>query len=97
MPLSLWLSFPSSCRGIEVLTSLSDHLVHIHAMRRILYLLFMGTALLSACRSSSTKQTTETEAPTSNIDSLERALAQESDPAVRLSLKRQITDLKMQP
>ena len=65
-------------------------------MKRILYLLFLGMALLSACRSSSTKQTTETEASTSNIDSLERALAQESDPAVRLSLKRQITDLKMQ-
>lgn len=80
----------------ELLTSLSDHLVHIHAMRRILYLLFMGTALLSSCRPSSTKQTTETAASTSNIDSLERALAQESDPAVRLSLKRQITDLKMQ-
>ncbi|WP_298527824.1 hypothetical protein [uncultured Porphyromonas sp.] len=65
-------------------------------MRRILYLLFMGTVLLSSCRSSSTKQTTETAASTSNIDSLERALSQESDPAVRLSLKRQITDLKMQ-
>ena len=65
-------------------------------MKRILYLLFMGTALLSSCRPSSTKQTTETEASTSNIDSLERALAQESDPAVRLILKRQITDLKMQ-
>jgi len=65
-------------------------------MKRILYLLFLGMALLSSCRSSSTKQTTETEASTSNIDSLERALAQERDPAVRLSLKRQITDLKMQ-
>ena len=80
----------------EALTSLSDHLVHIHGMKRILYLLFLGMALLASCRSSSTKQTTETEASTSNIDSLERALAQESDPAVRLSLKRQITDLKMQ-
>ena len=56
----------------------------------------MGMALLSSCRPSSTKQTTETAASTSNIDSLERALSQENDPAVRLSLKRQITDLKMQ-
>lgn len=51
--LSMW--------GIEVLTFVSDHLVHIHAMKRILYLLFLGMALLSSCRSSSTKQTTETE------------------------------------
>lgn len=65
-------------------------------MKRILHLFFAGMVLFSACQTKSSKQTEQTEAATPSLDSLERALSQENDPAVRLELKRQITDLKMQ-
>nr|WP_315077327.1 hypothetical protein [uncultured Porphyromonas sp.] len=60
-------------------------------MKPIFSLLLLGVVLLTACQSS---KRSEGAAP--NIDSLEQALAQSTDPLERIDLKRQIVDLTME-
>lgn len=60
-------------------------------MKPIICLLLSGLVLLTACQPSK-----KTEGATSNLDSLEQALAQLTDPLERIDLKRQIVDLTME-
>ena len=60
-------------------------------MKPIFSLLLLGVVLLTACQSSK-----QTEGAAPNIDSLEQALVQSTDPLERIDLKRQIVDLTME-
>ena len=60
-------------------------------MKPIFSLLLLGVVLLTACQSSK-----QSEGVAPNIDSLEQALAQSTDPLERIELKRQIVELKME-
>ena len=60
-------------------------------MKPIFSLLLFGVVLLTACQSSK-----QSEGAAPNIDSLEQALAQSTDPLERIDLKRQILDLTME-
>ena len=60
-------------------------------MKPIFSLLLLGVVLLTACQSSK-----QTEGAVPNIDGLEQALAQSTDPLERIDLKRQIVDLTME-
>lgn len=60
-------------------------------MKPIFSLLLLGVVLLTACQSSK-----QSEGAVPNIDSLEQALAQSTDPLERIELKRQIVELKME-
>ncbi len=64
---------------------------YFNSMKPIFSLLLLGVVLLTACQSS---KRSEGAAP--NIDSLEQALAQSTDPLERIDLKRQIVDLTME-
>ena len=60
-------------------------------MKPIFSLFLSSIVLLTACQSSK-----RTEGAVPNIDSLEQALAQSTDPLERIELKRQIVELKME-
>ncbi|WP_315557470.1 hypothetical protein [Porphyromonas endodontalis] len=60
-------------------------------MKPIFSLLLLGVVLLTACQSSK-----QSEGAVPNIDGLEQALAQSTDPLERIDLKRQILDLTME-
>ena len=60
-------------------------------MKPIICLLLSGLVLLTACQSSK-----QTEGAVPNIDGLEQALAQSTDPLERIDLKRQLLDLTME-
>ena len=64
---------------------------YFNSMKLIICLFLSGLVLLTACQSSK-----QTEGATSNLDSLEQALAQSTDPLERIDLKRQILDLTME-
>jgi len=60
-------------------------------MKPIICLFLSSIVLLTACQSSK-----QSEGAVPNIDSLEQALAQSTDPLERIDLKRQIVDLTME-
>ena len=64
---------------------------YFNSMKPIICLFLSGLVLLTACQSSK-----RTEGAVPNIDSLEQALAQLTDPLERIELKRQIVELKME-
>ena len=64
---------------------------YFNSMKPIFSLLLLGVVLLTACQSSK-----QSEGAAPNIDSLEQALAQSTDPLERIDLKRQIVDLTME-
>ena len=64
---------------------------YFNSMKPIFSLLLLGVVLLTACQSSK-----QSEGAAPNIDSLEQALAQSTDPLERIDLKRQILDLTME-
>ncbi len=64
---------------------------HFNSMKPIFSLLLLGVVLLTACQSSK-----QSEGAVPNIDGLEQALAQSTDPLERIDLKRQILDLTME-
>lgn len=64
---------------------------YFNSMKPIFSLLLLGVVLLTACQSSK-----QSEGAVPNIDSLEQALAQSTDPLERIELKRQIVELKME-
>lgn len=64
---------------------------YFNSMKPIFSLLLLGVVLLTACQSSK-----QSEGAAPNIDSLEQALAQSTDPLERIELKRQIVELKME-
>ena len=64
---------------------------YFNSMKPIFSLLLLGVILLTACQSSK-----QSEGAVPNIDSLEQALAQSTDPLERIELKRQIVELKME-
>lgn len=64
---------------------------YFNSMKPIICLFLSGLVLLTACQSSK-----RTEGAVPNIDSLEQALAQSTDPLERIELKRQIVELKME-
>lgn len=64
---------------------------YFNSMKPIFSLLLLGVVLLTACQSSK-----QSEGVAPNIDSLEQALAQSTDPLERIELKRQIVELKME-
>ena len=64
---------------------------YFNSMKPIFSLLLFGVVLLTACQSSK-----QSEGAAPNIDSLEQALAQSTDPLERIDLKRQILDLTME-
>lgn len=64
---------------------------YFNSMKPIICLFLSGLVLLTACQSSK-----RTEGAVPNIDSLEQALAQLTDPLERIDLKRQIVDLTME-
>lgn len=64
---------------------------YFNSMKPIFSLLLLGVVLLTACQSSK-----QTEGAVPNIDGLEQALAQSTDPLERIDLKRQIVDLTME-
>lgn len=64
---------------------------YFNSMKPIFSLLLLGIVLLTACQSSK-----QTEGAVPNIDGLEQALAQSTDPLERIDLKRQIVDLTME-
>lgn len=64
---------------------------YFNSMKPIICLFLSGFVLLTACQSSK-----RTEGAVPNIDSLEQALAQLTDPLERIDLKRQIVDLTME-
>lgn len=64
---------------------------YFNSMKPIICLFLSGLVLLTACQSSK-----RTEGAVPNINSLEQALAQLTDPLERIDLKRQIVDLTME-
>ncbi|WP_449026663.1 hypothetical protein [Porphyromonas endodontalis] len=64
---------------------------YFNSVKPIFSLLLLGVVLLTACQSSK-----QSEGAAPNIDSLEQALAQSTDPLERIELKRQIVELKME-
>ena len=64
---------------------------YFNSVKPIFSLLLLGVVLLTACQSSK-----QSEGAAPNIDSLEQALAQSTDPLERIELKRQIVDLTME-
>ena len=64
---------------------------YFNSMKPIFSLLLLGVVLLTACQSSK-----QSEGAAPNIDSLEQALAQSTDPLERIDHKRQILDLTME-
>ena len=64
---------------------------YFNSMKPIFSLFLSSIVLLTACQSSK-----RTEGAVPNIDSLEQALAQSTDPLERIELKRQIVELKME-
>lgn len=64
---------------------------YFNSMKPIICLFLSGLVLLTACQSSK-----QSEGAAPNIDSLEQALAQSTDPLERIDLKRQIVDLTME-
>lgn len=64
---------------------------YFNSMKPIFSLLLLGVVLLTACQSSK-----QSEGAVPNIDSLEQALAQSTDPLERIDLKRKIVDLTME-
>ena len=64
---------------------------YFNSMKPIFSLFLSSIVLLTACQSSK-----RTEGAVPNIDSLEQALAQSTDPLERIDLKRQIVDLTME-
>ena len=64
---------------------------YFNSMKPIFSLLLLGVVLLTACQSSK-----QSEGAAPNIDSLEQALVQSTDPLERIDLKRQILDLTME-
>lgn len=64
---------------------------YFNSMKPIFSLFLSSIVLLTACQSSK-----RTEGAVPNIDSLEQALAQSTDPLERIDLKRQILDLTME-
>ena len=64
---------------------------YFNSMKPIFSLFLSSIVLLTACQSSK-----QSEGAVPNIDSLEQALAQSTDPLERIELKRQIVELKME-
>ena len=64
---------------------------YFNSMKPIFSLFLSSIVLLTACQSSK-----QSEGAVPNIDSLEQALAQSTDPLERIDLKRQIVDLTME-
>ena len=64
---------------------------YFNSMKLIFSLFLSSIVLLTACQSSK-----RTEGAVPNIDSLEQALVQSTDPLERIDLKRQIVDLTME-
>lgn len=64
---------------------------YFNSMKLIFSLFLSSIVLLTACQSSK-----QTEGAVPNIDGLEQALAQSTDPLERIDLKRQIVDLTME-
>ena len=64
---------------------------YFNSMKPIICLFLSGLVLLTACQSSK-----QTEGAVPNIDGLEQALAQSTDPLERIDLKRQLLDLTME-
>ena len=64
---------------------------YFNSMKLIFSLFLSSIVLLTACQSSK-----RTEGAVPNIDSLEQALAQSTDPLERIGLKRQIVELKIE-
>lgn len=64
---------------------------YFNSMKPIFSLFLSSIVLLTACQSSK-----QTEGAVPNIDGLEQALAQSTDPLERIDLKRQIVDLTME-
>lgn len=64
---------------------------YFNSMKPIFSLFLSSIVLLTACQSSK-----RTEGAVPNIDSLEQAFAQSTDPLERIELKRQIVELKME-
>lgn len=64
---------------------------YFNSMMPIFSLFLSSIVLLTACQSSK-----QSEGAVPNIDSLEQALAQSTDPLERIDLKRQIVDLTME-
>ena len=64
---------------------------YFNSMKLIFSLFLSSIVLLTACQSSK-----QTEGAVPNIDGLEQALAQSTDPLERIDLKRQLLDLTME-
>ena len=64
---------------------------YFNSMKLIFSLFLSSIVLLTACQSSK-----RTEGAVPNIDSLEQALAQSTDPLERIGLKQQIVELKIE-
>lgn len=64
---------------------------YFNSMKPIFSLFLSSIVLLTACQSSK-----QTEGAVPNIDGLEQALAQSTDPLERIDLKRQLLDLTME-